>query len=103
MMVAVTSLELISKLMAKRFVKNATIRYRIIKCTGYSTWMGWISKRYYDGILGMPGIFIDNFYGREFFSLPISKSEKLARIIYNQGFVLLNFYCNKNAIIANIQ
>ena len=22
---------------------------------------------------------------------------------YNQGFVLLNFYCNKNAIIANIQ
>ena len=45
--------------------------------------MGWISKRYYDGILGMPGIFIDNFYGREFFSLPISKSEKLARIIYN--------------------
>ena len=27
----------------------------------------------------------------------------LKLLIANQGFVILNFYCNKNAIIANIQ
>ena len=40
----------------------------------------------------------------EFFRVFCPKTTLTEIMLYpNQGFVLLNFYCNKNAIIANIQ
>ena len=51
-----------------------------------------------------PGIIYETWKDGKAFMVTLNKN-KVARyyIQPEQGFVLLNFYCNKNAIIANIQ